>query len=72
MGPAVETDESRMEFNPLPLEKQIKGVNQNWLNWPFALFQVVDPHLHKNVSPTTKYQLIPDPFLPPVALLKNK
>ena len=35
---AVETDESKMEFAPLPLEKQIKGVNQNWLNWPFALF----------------------------------
>ena len=42
-----------MEFAPLPLEKQIKGVNQNWLNCPFALFQVVGPHLHKNVSPTT-------------------
>ena len=25
----VETDESKMEFAPLPLEKQIKGVNQN-------------------------------------------
>ena len=51
---AVETDESKMEFAPLPLEKkQIKGVNQNWLNWLFALFQVVGPHLRKNVSPTT-------------------
>ena len=44
---AVETGESKMEFAPLPLEKQIKGVNQNWLNWPLALFQVVGPHLHK-------------------------
>ena len=26
---AVATDESKMEFAPLPLEKQIKGVNQN-------------------------------------------
>ena len=26
---AVETDESKMKFAPLPLEKQIKGVNQN-------------------------------------------
>ena len=26
---AVETDESKMEFAPLPLEKQIKSVNQN-------------------------------------------
>ena len=42
-----------MEFAPLPLEKQIKGVNQNWLNWPFALFQVLGPYLHKNASPTT-------------------
>ena len=50
---AVETDESKMEFAPLPLEKQIKGVNQNWLNWPFALLQVVGPHLHKNVSTKT-------------------
>ena len=69
---AVETDESKMKFAPLPLEK-IKGVNQNWLHWPFALFQVVGPHLHKNVSITNnKYQLLPYPFLPPVALLKNK
>ena len=37
----VETDESRMEFAPLPLEKQIKGVNQNWLNWLLTLFQLV-------------------------------
>ena len=51
MGPRL--DESKMEFAPLPLEKQIKGVNQNWLNSQFALFQVVGPHLHKNVSPTT-------------------
>ena len=113
---AVETDESKMEFAPLPLEKQIKGVNpvaapeifcgehrggkmrfwggknpkmayfghfssdggqvggrasdwgenaphaptpwcrhcvnQKWLNWLFAFFQVVDSHLHKIVSPT--------------------
>ena len=28
---AVETDQSKMEFAPVPLEKQIKGVNQNWL-----------------------------------------
>ena len=47
---AVETDEFRMEFAPLPLEKHIKGVNQNWLNWLFALFQVVGTHLYKNVS----------------------
>ena len=40
-------DESKMEFAPLPLEKQIKGVNQKWLNWSVALFQVVAPHLHK-------------------------
>ena len=44
-----------MEFAPLPLEKQIKGVNQNWLNWPFTLFQVVGPHLHKNVSLSHHY-----------------
>ena len=50
---AVETDESKMEFAPLSLEKQIKSVNHDWLNWPIELFQVVDPHLHNNVSPTT-------------------
>ena len=33
---AVEIDESKMEFAPLPLEKQIKSVNQNWL---FAFFK---------------------------------
>ena len=53
MTMAVEADKSKMEFAPLPLEKQIKGVNQNWLNWPLALFQVVPPHSNKYVSPTT-------------------
>ena len=36
---AVETDESKMEFTPLPLEKQIKGVNQNWLETKLKLPQ---------------------------------
>ena len=68
---AVETDESKMEFAPLPLEKQIRCVYQNWLNWPFALFQVVDPICIKTYH-QQKYQLLLDPFLPPVALLKTE
>ena len=45
-----------MEFAPLPLEKQIKGVNQNWLNWPLATshcFKWWVPICTENVSPTT-------------------
>ena len=68
---AVETDESKMEFAPLPLEKQIKSVNKTWLNWPFALFQVVVPVCIKTYH-QQQISVAPFPYLPPVALLKNE